>query len=97
MTIIGLIQTNIHRKSAPYTDCLAAVSATPAMDVYTELYPVSYDHLVSIKVAWLLKTVHQRWYMYITPRVKFGTCMAFHKFISVLSKSLKSFCFDFSV
>jgi hypothetical protein len=39
--------------SAPYSACIEAASATPDMDVYTELYPIAYDHIVSITIEFV--------------------------------------------
>lgn len=42
-----LVQTDTHRLQAPFGTCIPADSARPGSDVYTQLYPVKYDHVVS--------------------------------------------------
>lgn len=46
-------QTDFHRMSSPYGDCVstddAATTADP--DMYTQLYPVKYDHIVSSAIV----------------------------------------------
>lgn len=48
-----IMQSDIRRMSAPYSDCIEAASATSDMDVYTQLYPVAYDHIVSIIIEFV--------------------------------------------
>jgi hypothetical protein len=40
-------QTNTHRMAAPFGTCIDAAEAASDMNVYAELYPIKYDHIVS--------------------------------------------------